>query len=470
MEGFVMAIVTLGVDAWAEQQFGDCDLGDRRRTRRLVKFASQAAEKPDASTPRQTEVWSDLKAAYRLFDQDEVTFSAITAPHQKLTRSQRDDGVWLILNDTTELNFGFLREIEGIGRVGSDEGRGFFLHSALAVRASDRELVGVAAQELDTRPQKKVKRVSSHARKKKSQRETDVWGRVIDQVGSPPEGVRLLHVCDRGADNFDVYCHRITQRAGWVIRAAQLQRQVRDESGGALSLDRLIRRAPCLGTYEVTVSANQNQPARTARMEVRAAALSMPRPKAGVSRYARDTGLKSIAMWVVEAREVSPVPKGAEPLRWVLLTSEDAASFDHAWKIIEHYEQRPLIEEYHKCLKTGCQVEARQYQTAQRLEAVIGLTAVLAVRLLQLKHAARTEPDRPAHDVVPARWIDGLRRVLRRPRPLNTIREFFRALASLGGFLCRKCDGEPGWQTIWRGLDTLLQCLRGLDARPKKCG
>lgn len=63
-----------------------------------------------------------------------------------------------------------------------------------------------------------------------------------------------------------------------------------------------------------------------------------------------------------------------------------------------------------------------------------------------------------------------LRRVLRRPRLLNTIREFFRALASLGGFLCRKCDGEPGWQTIWRGLDTLLQCLRGLGVRPKKCG
>lgn len=470
MEGFVMAIVTLGVDAWAEQQFGNCDLGDRRRTRRLVKFASQAAEKPDASTPRQTEVWADLKAAYRLFDQDEVTFTAITAPHQELTRSQLDDGVWLILNDTTELNFGFLREIEGIGRVGSDEGRGFFLHSALAVRAADRELAGVAGQEIYTRPLKKVKRVSSHARKKKLQRETDVWGRVIDQVGSPPEGVRLLHVCDRGADNFDVYCHLITQRAGWVIRAAQLTRQVHDESGGVLSLDRLIRRAPCLGTYEVTVGANQDQPARTARMEVRAVALSMPRPKAGVSRYARQTGLKSIPMWAVEAREVSPVPRGVKPLRWVLLTSEKVATFDHAWKIIEYYEQRPLIEEYHKCLKTGCQVETRQYQTAQRLEAVIGLTAVLAMRLLQLKHAARTEPDRPAEEVVPARWIDGLRRVLRRPRPLKTIREFFRALASLGGFLCRKCDGEPGWQTIWRGLDTLLQCLRGLDAIRKKCG
>jgi hypothetical protein len=470
MEELIMAMVTWDVGAWAEQQFGTCELGDRRRTRRLVKFAAQAAEKPEASTPRQAETWADLKAAYRLFDQAEATFGAITAPHQALTREQFGDGVWLILNDTTELNFGYLREIEGIGRVGSKENRGFFLHSALAVCASTRELAGVAGQELYTRPLRKVKRVSSSARKKQSRRETDVWGRVIDQVGPPPEGGRFLHVCDRGADNFDVYCHLITQRAGWVIRAAQLTRQVRTEQDEALPLDRLIRRAPCLGTYELAVSANAKQPARTARLEVRAAALMMPRPKTGVSRYARETGLEAIAMWAVEAREVSPVPKDAEPLRWVLLTSEPVATFASAWKVIECYEQRPLIEEYHKCLKTGCQVEARQYQTAQRLEAVIGLTAVLAVRLLQLKHAARAEPDRPAHRLVPAHWIEALRRVLRRPRPVNTAREFFRALASLGGFLGRKCDGEPGWQTIWRGLDTLLQCLRGMDFKEKKCG
>lgn len=470
MEELVIAMVTLDVEVWAEQQFAKCDLGDRRRTQRLVKFAGQAAQKPDASTPRQTETWSDLKAAYRLFDQSEATFEAITAPHQALTRDQLCEGLWLIINDTTELNFGYLREIEGIGRVGSDEGRGFFLHTALAVHASSHELVGVAAQELYMRPLQKVKRVSSHARKKQSRRETDVWGRVIDRVGRPREGVRFLHVCDRGADNFDIYCHLITQGAGWVIRGAQMQRRVHDELGRALSLDKLISHAPCLGTYELRVAANQDQPARTARLEVRATPLTMPRPTAGVSRYARDTGLDSISMWAVEAREVSPVPKGTVPLRWVLLTSEDTTSFHQAWKIIEYYEQRPLIEEYHKGLKTGCQVETRQYRTAHRLAAVIGLTSVLAVRLLQLKCAARTEPDRPAHHVVPARWVDGLRRILRRPRPVRTIREFFLALASLGGFLGRKCDGEPGWQTLWHGLDTLLQCLRGMDARSRRCG
>lgn len=459
-----MAMMMLEAGAWAEQQFGGCGLGDRRRMKRLVKFAAQAAEKPDAATTRQTETWADLKAVYRLFDQDEVTFTAITAPHQALTRGQFRDGVWLILNDTTELNFGYLREIEGVGRLGCDEGRGFFLHTALVVRAS----VGVAAQELYTRPLRKVQRVSSHARKKLAQRETDVWGRVIDGVGMPSAGVRFLHVCDRGADNFDVYCHLLGQHAGWVIRAAQLTRQVQPPQGGTLSLDQLIRRAPCLGTYELAVSAQADQPARTARLEVRAASFARPRPRAGVSRFARDAGWTEIPMWAVEACEVSPVPAGVEPLRWGLLTSEAATTFQKTWTVLEYYEQRPLIEEYHKCLKTGCRVESRLYRTGHRLQAVIGLTAVLSVRLLQLKQVVRNEPDRPVEHVVPRHWVNGLRHVLRRPLPLATVRDFFRALASLGGFLGRKCDGEPGWQTTWHGLETLLTALRGLDIPTKK--
>ena len=463
-------MVTCDCGAWADEQFGTCELKDRRRTARLVKFAEQVAQKPDASTPTQAEEWSDTKGAYRLMDNQHVSFEAITAPHRALTRSHMTEGLWLILNDTTELNYGYLRDIEGIGRVGSETDRGFFLHTAMARNALTGEVAGVPAQELYKRPLKKVPRVTSAQRKKISSRETDVWGRVIDRVGPPPEGAKYRHICDRGADNFDVYCHLITQRCEWVIRAAQLQRRVHNVAGEEQALDELVSAQPLLGTYELTVTANTKQPARTALIEVRAAALKMPRPKTGITPYVRQTGLTSIAMWCVEAREVSPVPPGADPLRWVLLTSEKTTTFKQAWTIIEHYEQRPLIEEYHKCLKTGCSVEQRQYRTAKRLEAVIGLTCVLAVRLLQMKLVARATPDRPACEVVPPRWIDGLRTILKRPRPLDTVRDFFRALASLGGFLGRKCDGEPGWQTLWRGLETLLPCLRALDAARLRCG
>jgi hypothetical protein len=465
-----MATSLLDAEAWAQQQFSTCDLGDKRRTDRLVSFAIQSAHKPDASTPEQAENWADCKAAYRLFDQEDVTFQAVTAPHRVLARETMRDGVWLIINDTTELNFGYLREIDGIGRVGSESNRGFFLHTALGVRADGTEMAGAVAQDLYTRPLRKVKRVSSSKRKKKRHRETDVWGRVIDEVGPSPEGVRLIHVCDRGADNFDVYCHLISQGVGWVIRAAQLKRQVCDEQQLAVPLDVAISRSPCLSTYELDVTANKGQPARTAHIEVRTVRITLPCPKTGVSQYARHTGLKAIPMSVVEARETSPVPKGVKPLRWVLLTSDEVTTSEQAWKIIEYYERRPLIEEYHKCLKTGCQVESRQYRKARRLEPVIGLASVLSVRLLQLKQVAREEPNCPAGQVIPQRWLETLPHVLRRPRKIKTVREFIRALASLGGFMGRKCDGESGWQSIWHGLDLLLACIRGAESIPRKCG
>ena len=126
------------------------------------------------------------------------------------------------------------------------------------------------------------------------------------------------------------------------------------------------------------------------------------------------------------------------------------------------------IEEFHKCMKTGCRLESRLQLTAQRLEAVAGMISVLAVRLLQLKSIAKKHPELPAERVVPTAWLRMLRSL--RQRPIHTVRDFVRPLAGLGGFLMRKGDGEPGWITLWRGLDKLLLCLRGARAITKKCG
>lgn len=464
-----MASLALDIAQWAQQQFGLCELGDRRRTKRMVKLAAQAATKPDAATPKQTERWADCKAAYRLFDQDDVTFDAVIAPHCVLTRAV-GPGTWLVINDTTEINFGCDRALSGVGRVGSiAEARGFYLHTAMILGVQNNELVGLAAQDLYSRPLKKVSRVDSYRRKQLA-RETDVWGRVIDRVGPSPEGARFVHICDRGADNFDIYCHLLEQRVGWVIRAAQLKRVVRDDQDRERSLERILQDQSAAGTYELQVRANQDQPARTALLEVRCMCITMPRPRTGISRYVRDRGISAIPMWAVEVREVQAPRGGVEPLRWVLLTSEHVRGFGDAWRIIEWYEKRQLIEEYHKCLKTGCRVEARQYQTGERLAPVIGLLSVLAVRLLQLKMVARADPEQPAARVVPANWLTALPLLLKRRAPIRTVREFFRGLASLGGFLGRRGDGEPGWQTIWGGLETLLLCLRGAEALGKKCG
>ena len=196
----------------------------------------------------------------------------------------------------------------------------------------------------------------------------------------------------------------------------------------------------------------------------------MPLPSV-LTPWLRDHRPKEpLPLWAVELREVQP-PAGATPLRWVLYTFETVTTVADARRVIGWYELRPTIEDYHKALKTGCHVERRYYETAARLERVTGLLSVVAVRLLQLKTAARETPDRPAVEVAPAQWVKLVQLARRKPvNPRITLREFVRAVAGLGGHLGRKCDGEPGWITLWRGFEKLMLLVRGADVQRKRCG
>lgn len=459
-----MAEIALEARAWAEQQFGACELGDQRRTERAVKYAAAVADHPDGSTPDQTESWSDCKAAYRLFDSPRATFRALAEPHWRATRQQAH-GVCLVLGDTTEIDFSGHRKTTGLGPIGNGGCRGFLLHSALVVQADTGEILGLAGQELFCR-QAKPPRENNYRRTQRP-RESEVWGRVIDEVGPPPEAARFLHMLHRGADNLEVFCHLQQQGCGWVVRAAHLTRIVENAAGKRQSLRAVLAAQTPLGTYQQHLSPRGDQPQRIATLEVRAAQVTLLTPRRATP-YLRSLGRPRVTQWVVEAREIDP-PPGVTPLHWVLYTSEPVRTLEDALRIIGYYESRWLIEEYHKCLKTSCRVEDRHYTTAQRLQAVIGLLGVVAVRLLQFKRVAQADPDAPAEQVAPKAWVDMLRRICPRAR-LVTAREFFRGLAQLGGFLARKGDGEPGWITLWRGHTKLQLLLRGAAAARIKCG
>jgi hypothetical protein len=286
-----VAKLELDVNRWAEQQFGECELGDQRRTKRTVRLAAAVAAHPDASTPDQTELWSDCKAAYRLFDQEDVTFRGLCQPHWQATRA-RTAGTWLLIGDTTEINFTRYRQVEGLGPTGDGRGRGFFLHSSLMISAESDEIVGLAAAELFYRQPVPRKNESSAAKKKRA-RESEVWGRVVEEVGPPPQAARFVHVFDAGADNYEVYCHLRQQGCGWVVRAAQKHRVVHDSQGGRVPLQDLLNRQPVAGTYELSLRTRPNQPARTASIEVRVAALTMPAP-ANQSPFMQQCGIGEI--------------------------------------------------------------------------------------------------------------------------------------------------------------------------------
>ena len=454
---------------WAQQQFGDCQLGDTRRTKRLIQVAQQVANHPSASFPDQMKSWGDLKAAYRLFDREDVTFAAIAQPHWKQTCAV-GPGRYLVLGDTTEIDFGYGREIAGLSRIGNGSGNGFLLHNALLVEAESQTLVGVAGQTIHYR--KPVPKKENRSQRFKRERESRVWGDVVDQIGPPAAGVQFVHVFDRGADDFEVFCHLLQNGGDWVVRASSTHRLILTPSGEKTPLEQYLPTLPIAGTYELNLRARPNQPARAAKLEVRFGALEMPLPR-HKSPYVKALAPQPIKMSVVWVREVD-APAGVQPIEWVLYTSLEVETFQEAWLVVEYYECRWLIEEYHKALKTGCGVQRRLLRDADRLEAMIGLMSVVAVRLLQLKSVARTEPDRPARKVIPPLWLTMLkaaRKNLRRVHDL-TIHQFYRELAKLGGFLGRRSDGQPGWITIWRGWEKLNTLVQGaqLAINLKKCG
>jgi hypothetical protein len=267
---------------------------------------------------------------------------------------------------------------------------------------------------------------------------------------------------DRGSDDFEVYTRAVRQGVDWVGRAKSLHRRVCDAAGRVQPVQEVLEALPQAGGYTLKLRARPGQPARTARVVVSYGPLTLMPPRQPAHSLKR-LDPQPIPQSVVWAREVDPPPGLKEPIAWVLYTSLPVPNFEDAREIIAAYEKRWRIEEWHKALKSGCHVTARQLKTSARLEALVGLLGVVAVRLLQIKGVARTEPDLPAVAVVPPRYVALLQGARKARSSAWSVSQFFRELAKLGGFLGRKGDGEPGWITIWRGWEKIHLMLRGIE-------
>jgi hypothetical protein len=174
----------------------------------------------------------------------------------------------------------------------------------------------------------------------------------------------------------------------------------------------------------------------------------------------------SLDLWVIYAGEVDP-PPGVVPVEWVLLSNVAADDLARASERVDWYSCRPIIEDYHRGMKSGMGIELPQFESADRLEPVIGLLSVSAAVLLQLRHAVRDPQAQhtPATRVVPKLWtLLVASQAYRDPHRQLSVKEFFVGVAKLGGHLARKHDGPPGWITLWRGWRKLHLMIEGAQA------
>jgi hypothetical protein len=454
-----------------QEVFGEVELGDARRTARMVRAFDRICRHPDGTLPQKLASPADLRAFYRLANCRHVTHKVLIAAARghTLRKIESRDGAVLLIHDATELDYTGLTSVsDDLGQIGRGSRRGYICQNVLAVTEGGEQVFGLVDQILHHRDEVPERETKEEHRDRES-RESRLW---ILGTTHLPANRKFIDVADQGSDTFEFLEHECRSGRRFVIRACK-QRKCQaghDPSGLRHDLKEYSSNLPELGRFTMDVQA---QPGRQARKEtefvVRGGPVLICPPHCKAGHHGDDP----LPLYVVRVTEVNP-PPGQKTIEWMLLTNEPVKSFDDAWRVTGWYEHRWIVEELHKSMKTGCQIEDLQFTTLEALEPAIALLSVVAVTLLNLREASRRLDAklRLATTLLAPEYVEALS--VWRHQTISrdlTIHDFFYALARLGGHQNRKSDHRPGWIVIWRGW-TKLQCMTEgyVAAQRKKCG
>ncbi len=376
------------LDDWAVTEFGDASLGDARRTERLVHLASVLGAQPTASLPDATADPATLKAAYRFFDNDAVDPADMLASHVQATTARlRQVPLVLAVQDTTYLDWTAHPATTGLGPLASAKQQGLLAHSTLAL-TPERVPLGVLAQQVWARDAATFAQQPDHHQRPIAAKESQKWltslaAAIAARTASPT--THVVSVGDAEADVYDLFTAPRPAGVDLLVRAGQNRRVAHPER----YLWAAVQAAPVVTTRTVAVPRRDGQPARTATLTVQWQAVTLQPP---TRRSAEQ--LAPAPVWAVLAVEPHP-PADVEPVEWLLLTTAPVAAMADALERLDWYECRWGVEVWHKVLKSGCQIEARQLETAERLRRCLALYSVIAWRILYGTMLARVVPDAP---------------------------------------------------------------------------
>jgi hypothetical protein len=368
------------------------------------------------------------------------------------------DPVVLAVQDTTELNYTAHGRCEMLGPIGDRQSRsvGLLVHDTMAYNLEGTPLGLIDVQCWARDPEDRGKRERRY-QLPIEQKESAKWlvsYRAAARLQAECPGTMVVSVGDREADLYELFVEARARedQAQVLVRATRerkLEADAQEEEPGKLW--DYVRGLTVAGGVELKVPRRGSSAARTAVLEIRYASVELKAPK-------RKPGLGPVQLWAIAAEEVG-APAGVEPIRWYLLTTLPVTSLEQAVEKLRWYALRFQIEVYHRTLKSGCKIEERQLGHADRIEACLAIDLVVAWRIAHLTKLGREVPEVPCTVYFEeAQWQALVVFVTQGPPPAQppTLREAVRMVATrLGGFLGRKSDGEPGAQSLWRGLQRL---------------
>ncbi|CZH48651.1 IS4 family transposase [Legionella pneumophila serogroup 1] len=461
--------------SWAAGEMKTINLGDKRLNERLLSLFDKLGNSPNLSIPAACGGWHETKAAYRFFDHEQVTTESILAPHIESTLARmKQHSVVLLLQDTTTLNFTGQKEREDIGPINHEKHLGLLLHPILAV-TPERLCLGV----LDTYHWAREKVRHRTAREKSrdnhkiplEEKESHRWlkaYRKANEVALQVPDTMLITVADREADIYDLYheaqhaqSSQENTAAYWLIRSSSNRRILNDD--GRPDQEKLIEKTkstPPLCTITFEIPAKEKQVGRYVTQNLYATELTLCPPDRK-RKISTKYGDKTVIVTVVVATEIDS-PEGQEPLEWVLLTNVKIHDATGAHNILKWYLCRWQIEVYFRILKSGCQVEKLQLNDKSRFDPCLTLYMIIAWRILYLTILGRECPDISCELIFSTEEWKMAHLIVKKeappaePPPLKVM---IKIIASMGGYMNRKNDPEPGPTTLWIGLQRLKDFL-----------
>jgi len=439
---------------WAEEELGEAQIGDLRLNKRLLTIAQAFYARPQANIPQACQTRAETKATYRFLDHPETSMDTILESHYQATVARMSrEKVVLAVQDTTTLNYTAHPATENLGPIGSrkDGSIGLIVHDTMAFNREGTPLglLDVQCWARDGADFGKKKRRHHLPIEQKESFKWLISFRKVAQAQKQCPETRVVSVGDREADIYELFELALREASGprLLIRAEQ----DRLLAEGQAHLWEKMAQQQVAGIQELHVPRQKNRRARLARLEVRFAEVTLRSPKNKKWR-------PPLTLWAVWARETE-VPAEGERIEWMLLTTCPVSTFDEATEKLAWYTIRWGIEVYHRTLKSGCKVEERQLGDADRIETCLAIDMVVAWRIFHLAKLGREIPDVPCTVFFEeAEWKALVAYITQNPKPPETaptLREAIRMVATLGGFLGRKGDGEPGTKSLWLGIQRL---------------
>lgn len=440
---------------WAEAEFGSVGLYDSRLKRRLYIIAEDFYNSPQANTPEACGSKARTIAAYRFFQNKKIRMDVLLDAHTEAS-IQRIGAHKVVLapQDTTTLDYSSHPMTDGLGPVNTteDESLGLILHDTLAFSEDGIPLGILDAQCWARDPGDQGKRYRRRQRsleEKESMKWLRSFRRVAEIQKLCPQTL-LVSIGDRESDIFDLFQEALKEPEGpgLLIRAEKSRQRRVDQQ----ALWEYMSTQEVGGILHIHVPRRGKRKGRDAEVQVRYCEVKLSPPK-------RLASCEPLRVWAVYIKEIDPEGVVDAPIEWMLITSVAVSSFQDARQRVEWYSRRWGIEVYHRTLKSGCRIKDRQLGSAQQLEAALGIDMVVAWRIYHMSMLGRQIPDAPCSVFFKEEEWKALccyvYKTPTAPKHPPSLREAIRMVGRMGGHLGRKSDGEPGTQTLWRGLQRL---------------